>query len=152
MVGNVMKCPPKSDLMRLCYEEAVRTVDSNNTDWHKPIKILNKYVKELGLQRFIHSGCGNADEWGMVEKYIYGSEIPRENFLFIHWMNEEWRTRKIDKNDIPFRSALGKLLLQYRLKEKPEGQQSTIKNDIRYLLKSPRLYSSFFTSTTRKVK
>jgi mannosyltransferase OCH1-like enzyme len=152
MVGNVMKCPPKSELMRLCYEEAVATVKSDNTDWHKPIKILNRHVKESGLQGFINSGCGNPDKWDIVEEYIYGNAEPRENYMFIHWMNEEWRTRKIDKNDIPYRSALGKLLLKYRLMEKPNGQSASIKNDLRYLLKAPRLYSQFFRAKLQNVK
>ena len=151
LVGNVMKCPPKSELMRLCYEEALGTVNSDNTDWHKPIKILNKYVKQLGLQNHVHSGCGNADEWGIIEEFIYSNTRLRENFLFVHWMNEEWRTRKIDKHDIPYRSALGKLLVQYKLMKKPEGKWAAFKKDMHYLLKAPRLYSRFFSVKSKKL-
>ena len=152
LVGNVMKCPPKSELMRLCFEEAISTVKSDNTDWHKPIKILNKHVKELGLQKFVHSGCGNADDWRIVEEFIYGNTKLRDHFLFVHWMNEEWRTRKIDKGDIPHRSALGKLLVQYKLMEKPVGKVALFKNDLHYLLKAPRLYSSFLKTKPTKQK
>ena len=148
MVGNVMKCPPKSELMRLCYEEAIATVNEDNTDWHKPIKILNKHIKELGQQQYIRSSCGNPDEWNVVLKYIYGNMKLRENYLFIHWMNEEWRTRKIDKNDIPYRSTLGKLLLQYQLLKKPQGRWEATKSDIHHLIKNPRLYSSAFTTAS----
>ena len=150
LVGNVMKCPPKSELMRLCYEEAAATVKSDNTDWHKPIKILNKYVNQLGLQSFVHSGSGNPDVWATVERFIYSSAAPRESFMFIHWMNEEWRTRKINKNDIPHRSALGKLLLQYKLMEKPSGSWELLKLDIRYLAKKPRLYGQLLKEQHEK--
>ncbi len=152
MVGNVMKCPINSELMRLCYEEAVLTVDSENTDWHKPIKILNKYVKRLGLQKYVHSGCGNADDWRIVEEFIYSNTAFAKNFLFVHWMNEEWRTRKIDKNDIPYRSALGKLLVQYKLMQKPVGKYAILKKDFYYFFKAPRLYSSFFKAKLQVVK
>jgi len=152
VVGNVIKCPPKSNLMLHCYTEAAVTINSANTDWHKPIKILNKHIKENGLETYIHSGNGNPDIWSTVERYIYGNARLRESFMFIHWMNEEWRSRKIDKNDIPVRSALGKLLLQYKLIEKPSGPWQMFKHDLHFLMMKPRLYISFFRSQTQKGK
>ena len=146
VVGNVMKCPPKSELMRLCFEEAVTTVDGDNTDWHKPIVILNKYVNQLGLQSYVHSGCGNPDVWSVVEEYIYSDTEPRESYLFIHWMNEEWRTKKINKNRIPFRSTLGRLLLQYKLAEPPVGKWKLFKSNVYFLLNVFRLQVIYFVS------
>lgn len=152
IVGNVMKCPPKSELMRLCFEEAVKTVDSENTDWHKPIVILNKYIKQQGLQNYVHSGCGNADIWAVVEEYIYGDTEPRESYLFIHWMNEEWRTKKIDKNNIPHRSILGRLLLQYKLTEPPSGKWKLFKSNVFFLFNVFRLQVAYFFSKPQKAE
>ena len=152
VVGNVMKCPPKSELMRLCFEEAFTTVDSDKTDWHKPIVILNKYVKQLGLENYVHSGCGNPDVWQVVEEYIYSDTEPRESYLFIHWMNEEWRTKKIDKKRIPHRSTLGRLLLQYKLAEPPVGKWKLFKSNVFFLLNVFRLQLIYFVSGTKRTE
>src|SRR5690606_17267238 len=53
VVGNILKCPKNSVLMKRCYEEAINEIDENNTDWHKPIDILNKHINELQLQLYI---------------------------------------------------------------------------------------------------
>jgi hypothetical protein len=46
-VGNFMKCPPKSDLMKWCFEHAREKVTEHNNDWMLPIIILNE-----GIQKF----------------------------------------------------------------------------------------------------
>ena len=128
-----MKCESKSELMLRCFEEAEKTVDENNTDWLKPIGILNKHLPELSLQKFICSGYSNQDKWPEVKELIYrNATVPREYF-FIHWMNEEWRSRGIDKNVIRYNSVLGKLLSDYGLHTKPSSSTEILRNDLLHL-------------------
>ncbi|HQI64611.1 MAG TPA: glycosyltransferase [Bacteroidales bacterium] len=112
VVGNIMKCPPKSELMKRCYERAIVEVDADNRDWNKPIQILNDVIEELGLQQYIVE-MSNRDSWNDVRKMIAGKkEIPEEWFV-IHWVNEEWRRNMINKNYTGRNSALNDLHKRY---------------------------------------
>jgi 4-hydroxybenzoate polyprenyltransferase len=137
LVGNVMKVPPRSELMKRCFEEASATIDENNTDWHKPIEILNRHVFELGLEQYIRSGLGNEDRWDQVVRLIRGNpEIPAQ-WNFIHWMNEEWRSRKISKNHIRYRSRLGSMLIKAGLLSPPVSLRSKCVNDLLHAVYIP---------------
>jgi len=132
MVGNVMKCPKHSELMKLCYEESIQSIDENNTDWHKPIEILNKHIAALQLQSFIKTGVSNPDQWDKTSRFVnYGDLLPQD-WYFIHWQNEEWRSRNISKQDFYFKSTLAKLLEKYRLFTIPESIMGRIANRIRH--------------------
>lgn len=141
IVGNVIKCPVKSELMRRCYNEAAATVDEHNIDWHKPIKILNNNVNALELLEYIHTDYGNHDQWHVVKKYVYGNKKIPSNYFFIHWLNEEWRSRAIDKGDIAYRSTLGQLLLKYGLINKPADTLAKVSHHLRHLAGNPLIYS-----------
>lgn len=134
-VGNLMKCEVKSELMLRCFEETDRTVDENNTDWLKPIAILNKHLHELSLQRFIRSGLSNEDRWPVVKRLIYLNNTLPENYLFVHWMNEEWRSRGINKTDIRYTSTLGWLLQLYHLLSLPKSEFKIMKNSVSHLMR-----------------
>lgn len=134
LVGNIMKAPKGSELMALCYKEANETIDENNTDWHKPIEILNKYVDELQLGQYVYSGYSNEDKWDEVKLYARGKvEIP-DKYLVLHWMNEEWRSRKMNKNDLRISSALGKEMIKHNIIQAPKGKIESLKNELRHLL------------------
>lgn len=134
MVGNVMKCPPHSALMLACYEEALREVDENNTDWHKPIEILNKHVFANNLQQYIFHDASNADLWNEIVEFVIGTKKIPGSYFFIHWMNEEWRSREIDKNNFRFRSVLGESMINAGLLQKPVSKISFWLNDFRHLV------------------
>lgn len=137
MVGNIMKCPKGCKLMWECYTEAKEKVDENNTDWHKPIEILNRHVAEQGLSDYIFKNFSNEDKWQDIRRYIFGDrEIPRA-YVALHWMNEEWRSRGINKNDIRYNSTLGKLMLKYDIIKRPESELELWLNDIRHLFWIP---------------
>ena len=53
VVGNVMKCPKDSQLMKYCFERASSEVDENNRDWHLPIQILNDGIEKFNLSEYI---------------------------------------------------------------------------------------------------
>lgn len=134
LVGNVMKVPPHSNLMKKCYEESVTTIDENNTDWHKPIEILNKYVVEEDLQSYISGDISNEDKWKEIKIHICRAQKIPSQYYVIHWMNEEWRSRNMDKNDIRYNSALGKLMIYHGLLTLPDSPYQILLNDMRHLL------------------
>jgi hypothetical protein len=132
VVGNVMKCPRHSELMKHCYEEALLTINESNTDWHKPIEILNKHIKSLQLLQYIKSNVSNPDQWHKTNRFIrHNDAIPKE-WYFIHWQNEEWRSKKISKEAVYYRSALAALMQKYSLLALPSSLIGKMKNTIKY--------------------
>ncbi len=114
VVGNIMKCPPKSELMRLCYERAVKEVNADNRDWNKPIRLLNKGIEELGLGQYIVE-MSNRDSWNDVRKMIKGKMKIPDHWYVIHWVNEEWRRNGINKDYSNPRSTLRNLYAHYKV-------------------------------------
>ena len=112
VVGNIMKCPPKSELMRYCYEKALAGVNADNRDWNKPIQILNDGIMEFGLQKYIVE-MSNRDSWNDVRKLVAGKKPIPENWYVIHWVNEEWRRNGINKNYSGKNSVLRYLYMRY---------------------------------------
>jgi hypothetical protein len=112
VIGNIMKCPKGSELMKACYEEALQNVTSENTDWNLPIKILNKQIELHNLTEHIKNFT-NTDDWRFVRSFIIKDIKPPNNWYAIHLLNEEWRRNKIRKNGIGKNSFLGKQILKY---------------------------------------
>lgn len=137
LVGNVMKAPPRSEVMRRSYEEAASTVDENNLDWHKPIEILNRHVFSLGLDGYIGSGLGNEDKWEHTRRLMRSPAQFPSHYLFIHWMNEEWRTRRVPKNRLRLRSELGRRMLQCGLLASPCSLSEQLLNEITFAVWVP---------------
>lgn len=112
VVGNLMKCPQGSPLMRDCYEQAIKAIGPDNTDWLLPIRILNQQIERYGLSEHIRAFT-NADRWEIVAHYAtQAAALPKEWYA-IHWMNEEWRSRGLDKNTVVAGATLDKLLIRY---------------------------------------
>jgi hypothetical protein len=90
VVGNIMKCPAKSELMKRCYERAVEEVNSKQDDWHHAIRILCYYIEYLGLSNYIHKYDCNLDRINNV-MHLYNQPettgMVHKNWRFIHWMN-----------------------------------------------------------------
>lgn len=87
VVGNIMKCPKGSELMQNCYERARLEVTKDNTDWHKPITILNEEIEKLGLMHYRKLGLFNLDMMHTIEPYLKNKyEFPRD-WMGIHWIN-----------------------------------------------------------------
>lgn len=115
LVGNIMKCPKNSVLMKKCFEEAVEKVDENNRDWHLPIQILVDNVKELGLTSYIRE-FSNPDSWNLIRKFLIKNIELDQKWYVIHWVNEEWRRNKIDKNIFLKNALYAELANKYELK------------------------------------
>jgi len=140
LVGNVMKCPPGSALMLACYNEAATRVNEESTDWHMPIEILNHYVTANGLEQFIYSDVSNLDDWKELLPLVIGKVPVPEHYRFIHWMNEEWRSREINKNNFRYRSVLGKAMIAAGLIKSPSSAIEIMANDFKHLVLFRILY------------
>ena len=115
VVGNIMKCPPQSELMKLCYERACLEVNETQTDWHHAIRILCYYIEFLGLSKYIRHDVCNLDRLDLIWPYIRRtgelSAIPPQ-WHFIHWMNSV-----VEKHSYVFGSVFHRLLEKYNCQE-----------------------------------
>ncbi|WP_066408631.1 glycosyltransferase [Flavisolibacter tropicus] len=129
VVGNVMKCPQGSQVMLDCFEEAFREVDATNTDWHKPIAILEKNIKRHRLEKYILTDLCNPDKWfENTSKFVLSEmEIPA-SYFFIHWQNEAWRHYGFDKNQIKYKSTLARLMQEHGLLQNKFTKKECFKN------------------------
>lgn len=115
VIGNILKVPPRSELMKKTSFEVLSICNENTLDWLLPNKILSKNIKELGLTNYINSNISNNDIWPETRDMIkYKIDIPK-HWLFIHWMNEEWRKRKINKNKFYKNTFISGLLDLYSI-------------------------------------
>jgi 4-hydroxybenzoate polyprenyltransferase len=119
IVGNVMKTPKNSPLMKLCYEQAKSTINENNSNWYKPIQLLVNNINQLQLNDFVFNGLSNTDEFQKIEKYYFESSEFPEEWCFIHWCNEVLRSYSLSKENSFFYSNYTQLLLKYKLIETP---------------------------------
>lgn len=120
VVGNIMKCPKNSQLMKDCYEMASQEIDENNTDWHKPVEILNKMIIKHRLDKYIKE-ISNHDSWDLVRRLIIKNQKIPDHWYGIHWINEEWRRNKIDRNYAAVNSVYFNLLHEYEVRTKIPG-------------------------------
>src|SRR5579859_1374418 len=94
VVGNIIKCPPRSPLMKAVYTKVAR-VANEHTDWLVPNKILSQTIHKLKLSRYIRGGIWNQESWwdAIRPLALETASIPT-NWFAIHWINEFWRTLK----------------------------------------------------------
>jgi Glycosyltransferase sugar-binding region containing DXD motif len=111
VVGNILKCPPKSELMQWCYEQATQQVNADNKRWSLPIEILNEGIRKYELQSYIQR-VSNNDQWPVVARLLRQNKKIPVSWKAIHWMNEEFRHLGINKNMAVRDSVYERLLLQ----------------------------------------
>ena len=95
-VGNFMKCPKNSELMKWCYCESIKKINATNKDWMLPIKILNNGIQKYHLSNFIIK-ISNDDSFPEVSKLLSSKKSIPQDWKIIHWMNEEFRRLSISK-------------------------------------------------------
>ncbi len=109
-------------------------VNGDNSDWHKPIDVLIKQVYKNKLERYISSDASNLDDCKEIIACIAGCKRFPNSYRFVHWINEEWGSMKINKNDLRHRSSLGRRIHHYNLMEVPTNQLSLLLNDFKHLI------------------
>lgn len=89
-VGNIMKCPAKSELMRLCYEKTLKEVNEHQRDMYYAVFIMCFYIELLGLKKYITYDQCNMDNWdtvlSLIAEKVKDPPIP-DSWRFVHWMN-----------------------------------------------------------------
>jgi mannosyltransferase OCH1-like enzyme len=100
IVNNMIKCPPKSPIMKWCYQQTKQYIDENNKEWMLPSFILRKAIEEFKLKKYINSTIANPDRWEQIVLYSnYDMILPSSQYV-IHWLNEFWRVMKLNKKDV----------------------------------------------------
>jgi hypothetical protein len=103
IVGNIMKCPPNSELMKLCWDRANKEINETTTDWHLAIRFLCYYVEFLGLDKYIRNDSCNLDRLENVKPYLSVpgnlSDIP-DHWNFIHWMNSVMKMMPLNSQSV----------------------------------------------------
>jgi glycosyltransferase involved in cell wall biosynthesis len=91
LMGNLMKVPPKSELMRLSFELADK-VANETVPWLTLNKILRNCVHFLELDGYIRKGIINDGSLFDTIVDFAGSSYraPPPNWYGIHWGNEFW--------------------------------------------------------------
>jgi mannosyltransferase OCH1-like enzyme len=141
-VGNIMKCPKGSDLMKRCYEQANIKMNENNDNWNLPMQILNENIKTLHLSEYIRTIC-NKDSWNLIRKMLI-KDIPfPTEWYAVHWVNEEWRRNSVNKNLFYYNSTIAKLCKEFL----PKCEELLI--DFNF---SERFKFSFFSSALKQIK
>ena len=96
VVGNIMKCPPRSRLMQTVYDQVARRADEHS-EWLMPNRILSRAIARLRLTRHIHDGIWNEESWWeAVRPLALGDVAVPSGWVAIHWINEFWRVLKQD--------------------------------------------------------
>jgi len=119
VVGNIMKCPPRSPLMRDTFAEAEATI-TPDSPWLAANMILNKHIRLQNLDYAIHAGICNEDSFhGAILPLLRHFRVPPHRWYAIHWVNEGWCGRqgadKPDKEDPPEAGLLHELYRLYSL-------------------------------------
>ena len=106
VMGNIIKCPPRSRLMARAYE---RTLESANADaeWLFANRILTSEIRKCGLATFVRRDFCNEDSWSNVIRLMLDRYIePPTQWYAIHWINEVIRTlrdkARVDRSPVPF--------------------------------------------------
>ena len=113
-VGNIMYCPPKSEIMFACYKRAKAEISADNVDWLKPIVILNEAIAAFKLTHCVQQ-MSNDDSFPIVAKMLSSNKKIPQYWQAIHWMNEEFRRLDLPKNSFLKESVIGAFLSKYEI-------------------------------------
>src|SRR5579864_3873179 len=94
LIGNLMKVPPSSELMRLTFEHADRVADEN-VSWLTLNKILCNYAQLLQLTPYVRKDIVNEGSLAgtIVDFAASRYRAPPPGWYGIHWGNEYWGTQ-----------------------------------------------------------
>lgn len=118
VVGNIMKVPKGSLVMKECFDIALVEVTESNPEWHRPIEILNEAIERNDLLKYRQLGLFNLDMFHNIECYLSGDYPIPADWYGIHWINSSKK--------ITFRKSctLAKLLIKHNVEDNGKGKQS----------------------------
>jgi glycosyltransferase involved in cell wall biosynthesis len=94
VVGNIMKCPPRSRLMKILYQKVARRLD-HRSEWLMTNRLLSETIRQVRLTRYIRTGIWNEESWWDVIRPLALGDTPiPPGWFAIHWINEFWRALK----------------------------------------------------------
>ncbi|HTQ29804.1 MAG TPA: glycosyltransferase [Opitutaceae bacterium] len=94
VVGNVIKCPRHSRLMKSVYATVAREA-SEHSAWLMPNRVLSQAVRRLKLTRYIRGDIWNQESWwDAVRPFALEEAAIPAGWAAIHWINEFWRMLK----------------------------------------------------------
>jgi hypothetical protein len=97
VVGNIMKCPARNELMKLTYEQVEREANEHSA-WYMAKRVLAQNIQRLRLSHFIRPNTCNAYSWShAIQPLIEQDNALPDSWFAIHWMNEVWRTLAVDR-------------------------------------------------------
>lgn len=111
----VIKCPPKSDIMKFCYEYST-SINPQLLNWGDiGPKLLNLAVNKFKLNQY----CLNTltfcpFPWDNITFILNNDVILNNNTYGIHLWNEIWRRQKLNKN-MKYKGLYNKLFTKYCL-------------------------------------
>jgi len=136
VVGNIMKCPPRSRLMKILYQKVARRLD-DHSDWLMTNRLLSETIRQVRLTRYVRTGIWNEESWWDVIRPLALGDMPIPSGWFaVHWINEFWRALKLqggfyrgkrlfdvvpEKENPKPGSALAKLYAEYGLAASANG-------------------------------
>ena len=149
-VGNFMKCPKNSAVMKWCYEQAIEKMDANNTDWLLPIRILNDGIQKFELTIYIQK-ISNNDSFPEVAMLLSSTVKIPDEWKIIHWMNEEFRRLNISKEVCLEASWLHHFYNKYGINHQTFSGLDKLKNKLllsrlNYLIRNIRSTLSWYLS------
>lgn len=116
VVNNVIKCPPKSAFMEQCYKQTIAKISPDNRTWMLPSAILSDSVTMFNLEKYINGDTTNLDIWKQVQVYLFAKNgTVDKRFIALHWMNERWRSERMNKGEAVANTYYAILLEQYDL-------------------------------------
>lgn len=135
IVNNLIKCPPRSAIMKWCYEQTLFSIDENNTQWMLPSILLKDGIQKFGLESYISSSIANVDRWDQIELYLNDNQPIPNNQYVIHWMNEGWKLMQYNKQKAVQGALYSELLRKYNLDFEPITAQASFSKKIYWSLK-----------------
>lgn len=135
MVGNIMKTPKGCPAMKAAYEIAHEECDENVKEWLRTNQILSEQVHYHDLQKYINTTHSNRDWWYEVEAFLYSKASLPEEWIFLHWMNEEWRRKGLDKYNLYKNATIAEMMLKHSI---PIGLKSFEPNLFRWMIRSAK--------------
>lgn len=127
-INNIMKVPKGSELMKRSYEDSNANTNADTEKYLLPNEILNEHISDLELSKYIQDGLCNREWFPDIEYFLFTSKKISEDWYFLHWINEEWRTQGLDKNSFYNGTIIYDIMKKYKVEIK------TLNPDKRYHL------------------